>query len=599
MKKLKIHDFNPRKIASACKDVCLRFPVASCLMVSITLYALIWTWMPSGSFNYFFREYLPLYTYFIYATALSLVCSLFFENTSVKRLYTILINIAIILIGFCISLWWKRSEHLHFFYCPDGGIQYRYLLWTESILAVGVLFFAPFLKKNTENAYIRYLHYVPLSFLKSFILFTILCLGIIGAIYSVNLLFDFKTNYEFIISIVIVCYSACCLHFATQLPDTAQLFDNQAVNQSKFFKILGLYVLTPLIFIYTAILYLYLIKNLILFQMPDAPLCWLVSSLLCVAMFSIHCLYGEIGDNKLVDFMAHKMWLVFLPLVIWMNIGLVYRFSEYGITANRWYFLIFTIWLYIAIAILFFTHSRKLKWLCISFCLLSVINSFGPWSAYNIAYQSRLHTLLSILDKNGLLVDGKFECGTINKAVGKLDSISSEQVISAAEYLGECDAKALYPYCQDCGKISEYSRSPINRYKVERSLDTTVEHSFSYERGSFPTMGYAYARPFHNFTSIAHPSCGIRTKDNKIIYSLTNEKGDSLQYDISECVIGIDQYVEWGEKRIAYPVFTAGTDDSKIFIETLYYSKDTLMKEDDLTKYKIKSISGYWLTNER
>ncbi len=100
-----------------------------------------------------------------------------------------------------------------------------------------------------------------------------------------------------------------------------------------------------------------------------------------------------------------------------MTVGIFRRISDYGLTINRAYVLIFNFWLYGISIYLFITQSKYLKYIIYSFSIIALIISIGPWSVYSITK----HTLLN--ETNELLISMQYlENGKI-KIAEKLKSL--------------------------------------------------------------------------------------------------------------------------------------------------------------------------------
>jgi hypothetical protein len=143
-------------------------------------------------------------------------------------------------------------------------------------------------------------------------------------------------------------------------------------------KILALYILTPIAAIYAVILYIYLFKVIVVWELPNGLVSYLVSSLMYVGLFVITLLYPARFS------LFRYFGLLMLPLLALMSIGIIRRFDDYGITIYRGYVLLLNIWFYGICIYLFITKAQRIKWILISFAVIALLSSIGPWSIPNI-----------------------------------------------------------------------------------------------------------------------------------------------------------------------------------------------------------------------
>ena len=67
-----------------------------------------------------------------------------------------------------------------------------------------------------------------------------------------------------------------------------------------------------------------------------------------------------------------------------MTVGIVRRFSDYGITINRLYLITLNLWFYFVCITLFITKARRINWITISFSLIFLLTSAFPINYFSI-----------------------------------------------------------------------------------------------------------------------------------------------------------------------------------------------------------------------
>ena len=96
-------------------------------------------------------------------------------------------------------------------------------------------------------------------------------------------------------------------------------------------------------------------------------------------------------------------WLpaLVIPLLVLMSVGIWRRISDYGITIDRLYILLFNVWCYVVCLVLCIQKSRRVWWIPISFCALFFLASIGPWSFTAITKRVMLKELEEALRVSG------------------------------------------------------------------------------------------------------------------------------------------------------------------------------------------------------
>lgn len=184
-----------------------------------------------------------------------------------------------------------------------------------------------------------------------------------------------------------------------------------SLDFNKLLKIITQYLLQPLVALYFIILYCYLISILAHWSLPEGKVTYLVTTSVGAYLVLLLLSYPAYvdGESRIFRFLARWGALFALPLVILMSVSIGYRIRQYGITINRGYVLVANIWFYGILTFLFVTKSRRIKWIPITFALLFLLTSFGPWSISNLSFQKISHKILTTCENEHILQDGKIE----------------------------------------------------------------------------------------------------------------------------------------------------------------------------------------------
>jgi hypothetical protein len=120
-----------------------------------------------------------------------------------------------------------------------------------------------------------------------------------------------------------------------------------------------------------------------------------------------------------------------LILAIWK------RISQYGITENRYFLAVLSVWL-AAIAIYFtFSRVKNIKAIPATLCIVAFATSFGPWGAYSVSERSQVQRLEKLLVSNEILVDG-----LVDQAVGSVSLDDRREISAILRYIVETHGPA-------------------------------------------------------------------------------------------------------------------------------------------------------------
>jgi len=363
------------------------------------------------------------WTFFSLGIALSLTVSLFSENYKpvlIKvglNLFTI-----IILLRYCYTLP-ARFLPVDFYQTIALGIVF--------VLSA---FVVSFLKKNNDISFWKFGKTNVLQLFIAFIFAQVLMLGLSLAVLSLKELFKIDVQHEVYQNLAVICYAIFApIYFLTNIPDETEK-RKQEYTFEKFLKILGLYILLPIMALYTLILYVYLLQIIFKWELPNGWVSTLVSVLglggfLCMLILFPLRLEKE---NKIVNFLSKNFSLLLFPLLVLMSIGIFRRFDDYGLTVNRLYVMLLNFWLYGISIYLFISKANHLKWIIISFATVLLLSSIGPLSVFSITKHSMIREVKQLLTDAHLLKNGKVIDNTDNAI--KIDSLTTVKLSGKIHY---------------------------------------------------------------------------------------------------------------------------------------------------------------------
>jgi hypothetical protein len=324
---------------------------------------------------------------------------------------------------------------------PENDYYFDSRLQTGIITAVFSLavFFVSFLRKNRETAFWSFSREIivqaAIAGLFGLVLFGGLCL----AVYSLDILFGVNVNNDVYVNLLVVCFILFSpVYFLSNIPDKNLKYEGDT-SFHRAIKIFGLYIMSPILGVYTLILYVYLARIVVIWELPNGWVSFLVSALAVGGLLILLLLYPVYlrKEDRVAVFLSRYFGLLLMPLLALMTVGIFRRIGDYGLTINRCYVLLLNVWFYAIFIYLYFSRSRHIKWILISPAVILLLVSVGPWRVSRItqiALQNRLETCFSQLD---FAKDGKISLYSSSDFFKNLDKEEKEKIGGPLRYLAE------------------------------------------------------------------------------------------------------------------------------------------------------------------
>jgi hypothetical protein len=391
------------------------------------------------------------WVFFIVGTIISLVTVLGTENI-VNCLWQYGITVVSVLLWGLYCLFLPSEKNLHF----DDYLQTSVIATVFSL----AVFFISFLKKSQEIAFLAFSKELIIQGCIAGLFGFVLFAGLSLAAYSLDTLFGVRIESEVYENLAIICFILFSpAYFLANIPDKTAKY-SEDISFYKTIKILGLYILYPILSVYTLILYVYLARIIIVWELPNGWVSTLVSALASGGLLVLLFLYPVYlkRENKAAVFLSHYFGLLLLPLLALMSVGIFRRISDYGLTINRCYILVLNIWFYAIFIYLFVTRSKHIKWIPISAAVIALLVSIGPWRisrVTQITLQNRIETHISQLD---FLKDGKISLSASSAFFQNMDKKEKEKIREPLKYLADkYGMEVIQPFFEeDITKKSSY-----------------------------------------------------------------------------------------------------------------------------------------------
>ena len=480
----------PSQISTAFK----RFPLAVAFAIFTTI-AFIYVYESGHSpTEYKFSHWLMIYP--IAASMIALSVSLVQES---RKKFSFLPHI---IAG---ALWLAISIALVLYFSKNSndigrtyvGTTYLFI-YTTAFLSI---FVAPFFKQKDENGFWVFLMRNAKAAVVAIAISVVLLIAIDGLLFGFFNLFDIKVSARpFVYSAIISSCTIFPILFFSGIPSIDDcLQETPALN--KFQTSTNKFIFLPVVSLYILLLYAYIAKIIIQWEMPKGMVSYLVSASMLLMLLRVTLMLPErinpkpSFESKLLKILPAAC----IPLVILMSVGIIRRISDYGISEDRYYIAAVNIFYYIIIAILLIDKIKcKSRVIAIVFCSMFFILTNGPLSALNVTHRIWMGSIKDALTELGYTnfplskdetaefarrIQDKSDHKT-NIATSRLEILNSRHDKELAQYIPKGDALILISRKSSTNKevneflISAYINNSKNSYFEIPKNATQVNHFY-------------------------------------------------------------------------------------------------------------------------
>ncbi|MDR1699179.1 MAG: DUF4153 domain-containing protein [Prevotellaceae bacterium] len=445
-----------------------------------------------------------------------------------------------------------------------------------SAVAFCSMFFISFLKKNQDRAFWNFTTQTLFQMTLACCFGSILFGGLSLALLAIDSLFGVSVAGEVYAHLAVVCFALFApLYFLANIPAKAEKH-NQDIFYTKIQKILSLYILMPILAVYAVILYAYLFKIVIAWELPNGWVSWLVSALALGGLLVITFLFPvrEQESNKAVNFISRWFGLLILPLLLLMTVGIFRRIGDYGITINRGYVLLLNIWFYGIYIYLFLTNSKHIKWILISMVAVALLVSVNFWGVANVTRNSLSKEVSAILNKQTSAEEAR-------AVFAGMTQDEKDGIKSKLEYLHRNFGKeSVQPFFSDT--VSDSYWNFLSKLELNEALDEKSERIYYYANNEkvWKIEGY------NAFTEIEYYDYKTRNTENLSKDVIEISAGDrTFSIPVKKIVA---QYLAADEKLRAEQEWSIQNDNYTILISR--FSGDYYPEKDSVF---ISNLDGY------
>lgn len=347
------------------------------------------------------------------------------------------------------------------------------------------LFFIP----NKFKDFIEHFISLVKSLITSAIFSSILILGVLSILFTIEKLFDVDFSYNFYPKVSVAIYG-----YLASLFFLNSISHKDTILYPKFLTFLLSKVLMPLLFTYLIILYTYLGKVILTKSYPKNFVPYLI---ICYGIFGSIFSYGsQLLDKKYTQFFIKYFYKSLVPLILLGFYSIILRINQYNLTENRYFILLIMFWFSILILSDIFFKKTFNKIFVISLVLLSFIASIGPLSAINMSkfFQKKSLNNLLLIDKNKISSKDKDKIYNIFvyfKDKHSLKDLNYDENISPFDLMNKLGYK--YENTDEFGYEENYN----NSVEIYISSNYTIKQIDSFYL-FIPQMNSKYS--FENFS---------------------------------------------------------------------------------------------------
>ena len=464
------------------------------------------------------------------------------------------------------ELVYHENKVLEFY---DNNFIYFTLI---AALVVGTSFVGKF---NYHKDFVVYVAKILRAFIISNIYSFIVFVGISGIIFALNSLFKFNFGSSAYLRVAI--FSFILFNVVTFFSDFPKVRDSFTdYKYPKAFRILLVYIITPIVIIYTAILLAYFVKILVLWQIPNNLI---VNLVIWFASFSIVYLFF-LSRVETITFI-NKFKIVFpftlFPLLGMMFFAIYLRIKEYGMTENRYIVIAVGLWIFLSLIYYIFYRENSNISIPIFLSVIILITGIGPASA----------TSLSIRSQNArfekLLRDNKMIAGEEIKPNINIESDAKSQIVDIVSYMVRTDRVDKLSYMPKDFKLSEDSFTKLFGfsniiesknylgYSYTDNLPTDSELGFDIDIEGYKHLIYVYS--LDDFVSSGNYKFEKDKKEIKIYKKSKSDYKTIMTIDMAKLRDNLKLLYKTKD-RIELEDLAIEKDGYKVLFTNIYFGKE-------------------------
>lgn len=318
--------------------------------------------------------------------------------------------------------------------------------------------------KKTKMKFNEYICRVFIELFKVSIIYAILAIGlsIISNIFTLLILDDYR--FDLMVRLEIL------LSGLYYFPSVINSLTNIKKDDNKFMKAIMKYVLEVLVIISFIVIYVYILKIIVLRDIPSNEI-FRILTLLFVIGYPIWTANSFYKEENILDKINSKLPLLFIPFILLQIYSIGTRIYYNGVTEARYLCIMFII-LEIIYIIIYISNRKKEDMILFVIIILTIISTIVPViNMSSVSDYSQYHNL------------------NIYKSKKTYTKEEKDKIVGAYSYLVQKDSKRLHKVLTD-KEIEEIKSFKTYNYKC---CDRYNKRSYSASllANSFDVSGYS------------------------------------------------------------------------------------------------------------
>jgi hypothetical protein len=238
---------------------------------------------------------------------------------------------------------------------------------------------APYLKKGELNGFWQYNKTLFFRLFVTAIFSIVLFAGLAVALAALDKLFGASVPAKRYGELwVLIAGLFATWFFLAGVPEDLEGFDT-IEEYPKGLKIFAQYILLSLVIVYLLILYAYLLKILMQWNLPKGWISSLILGFPATSILSLLLMHPipDRSENAWARAAGKWLYIVLIPLIVVLFLAVTERIGDYGITENRYAGIALGICLAAQVLYFLFSKPKSIKFTIGSPCLPAFLVSFG------------------------------------------------------------------------------------------------------------------------------------------------------------------------------------------------------------------------------
>ena len=421
----------------------------------------------------------------------------------------------------------------------------------------------------------------------------ILMVSLFAILFTLNRLLGVNvTDKTYLYTAILVWAAFAPTFFIAAIPPVEE--EPALANSPLTLRFLLIYILVPLITVYTLILYAYSARILIDMAWPKGLVSSLVLGFATVGISLVFLVTPVKSGNRIAEIFTDWYPRAALPLFITLFAALGVRINEYGFTESRYLSFILALWCFGAMVYFTFVKRKHLPVLPVSLALVALLSVFGPASAYSVSENSQEKRFDSILARNGMLKEGKVVPAA--KEIPEPDKMNLISIMQYFERYHKLSGLSSLPsdFTPDkAGTVLGFEYNPTTPSEINY-----VSYYIDNSAVSFPISGYDYMLPLRNDSKgVVQPgsmevSCNI---DNMVLTVYVNQQ-KAYSEDFGEVLKALDnRYPSDSRKALPIEILTFDSTSDSLDVRVILTNIEGSLTGDLPSSMKSGFIDGYLL----